>query len=198
MSIKNRIFVLASDEFADECNRRANDWYDAKNQKLFRECKHCAVPAVAEYLANVAGFTLYESNATYPKKEQASGLNEESNDEYDKDQPGPISWKAAAAISEDYEEVLERETIHDLVVDEHGTIRWAECPAREKEIMNIFGATDLNDLFGRCRADKNDPLIRELYKCMGYSLYGYWEVFFWEMNNPRADEYDPLGVLNKK
>jgi len=26
---------------------------------------------------------------------------------------------------------------------------------------------------------------------MGYSLFGYWEVFYWDANNDIADEYEP-------
>jgi len=101
-----------------------------------------------------------------------------------------ISWEEAAKLSEDYAEVLAREEFgYDLIIDQHDTLRWKANPQRENEIMNEFGATDLNDLFGRCRADKNDPKIRELYKAMGYSLYGFWEVFYWEVNNEDAWAY---------
>ena len=103
--------------------------------------------------------------------------------------PGPISWEEAAKISPDYAEILETEELgHELCIDEHGTVRWVENPEREQEMMEMFGAKDLNDLF-RKGADKNDPLIRELYKNMGYSLYGFWEIFYWEVNNPHAHKY---------
>jgi hypothetical protein len=103
---------------------------------------------------------------------------------------GWISWEDAAKIDEDYAEILERE-FHDgeLYITESGTLCWVENPKREEEIMNAFGAKDLDDLFGRCRADKNDPIIRELYKCIGYSMSGFWEIFYWEVNNEDADAY---------
>ena len=102
---------------------------------------------------------------------------------------GPISWEDAAAICEDYAEVLEREELgHELYVSDHGTIRWVANPEKEQEIMNEFGARDLNDLFMK-GADKNDPRIRELYKHIGYSLFGFWEVFYWEANNERTHQY---------
>ena len=112
--------------------------------------------------------------------------------------PGPITWEECAALSSDYEDVLTtEETGHNLYVDKHDTIRWEANPAKEQEIMNKFGAHDLNDLFGCCRADKNDPLVRELYKNMGVSLYMFWEVFYWEVNNERADEYCSRQMVKK-
>lgn len=107
---------------------------------------------------------------------------------------GTISWEDAAAVCEDYAEVLEREELgHELCVDEHGTIRWVANPEKEQEIMDEFGAVDLNHLFMK-GANKNDPRIRELYKHIGYSLYGFWEVFYWEANNERAWEYQGRGA----
>jgi len=103
---------------------------------------------------------------------------------------GPISWEDAAKIADTYELVLSREEkdSHEIVLDKHSTLRWVANPDRENEIMDSFGAKDLNDLFTK-GVDKNDPIIRELYKCIGYSLYGFWEVFYWEVNNERANEY---------
>jgi len=103
---------------------------------------------------------------------------------------GPISWEAAAALDEEYAKVLEREELgYDLYIDNANVLRWVPNPERVEEIMNEFGAKDLNDLFGRCNADKNDPKIRELYKAMGYSLSGFWEIFYWEVNNEDAWAY---------
>ena len=54
--------------------------------------------------------------------------------------------------------------------------------------MQEFGAKDLNDLFIK-GANKNDPRIRELYRWIGYSIFGYWEVFYWDWNNDCVDEW---------
>lgn len=116
--------------------------------------------------------------------------------EKQKGKPNIVSWEEAASMGEEYQEVLEREFFHPLHIDEHGTLRWFPDPDREQEIMKQFGASDLNDLFGRCRADKNTDIIHELYKCMGYSLFGFWEVFYWEANNENANEYK--GRLGEK
>ncbi len=111
---------------------------------------------------------------------------------------GPITWEEAAKISPDYAAVLETEELgHELHISEHGTLRWVADPEKEQEMMDMFGARDLNDLYLK-GADKNDPRIRELYKHMGCSLYYFWEVFYWEVNNELAYQY--MGRLggNKK
>lgn len=112
--------------------------------------------------------------------------------------PGQISWEDAAAVSEEYAEVLETEELgHELYVSDHGTIRWVANPEMEQKIMDEFGARDLNDLFMK-GADKNDPRIRELYKHIGYSLFGFWEIFYWEVNNELAYQYMGRKKGNKK
>ena len=72
MSTKDRIFVLASQEQAEEFMVTAMNWITAKNQTKFKdngEIKMFATSAVAEYLANEKGFTMYPDNAKYPKGE---------------------------------------------------------------------------------------------------------------------------------
>jgi hypothetical protein len=102
---------------------------------------------------------------------------------------GPISWEDAAKLSDEYAEVLATEEFgHELYIDDHGVLRWVKNYEKEQEIMDEFGASDLNQLFAR-GADKNDPRIRELYKHIGYSLSGFWEIFYWEVNNPQAYKY---------
>ncbi|VAW58907.1 hypothetical protein MNBD_GAMMA08-1543 [hydrothermal vent metagenome] len=102
---------------------------------------------------------------------------------------GPITWGEASSINPEFAEVLASEHgNHQLYINEHGMLRWEAYPEREAEIMERFGAHDINSLFAK-GADKNDPLIRELYKCMGYSLSGFWEVFYWELNNEDAHKF---------
>ena len=36
---------------------------------------------------------------------------------------------------------------------------------------------------------KNSEEWRKLYRDIGYSLYGYWEIFYWDMNNEDAADY---------
>jgi len=67
-----KIFVLAEEFVKQECLRKAELWHTEKNQMLFESGQQnrtarYAVAAVAEYIANEKGFTLYECNAKYPK-----------------------------------------------------------------------------------------------------------------------------------
>ncbi len=108
--------------------------------------------------------------------------------EMSKDEVIERAWITLRA--EEYAEVMRGERYHNhlIIEDELGTYRWKQFPARKAEIMDYFGATDLNELFSN-GADKNDPLVRELYRCMGYSIFGYWEVFYWEVNNHKVEDW---------
>lgn len=101
-----------------------------------------------------------------------------------------VTIAEASAIHEHYALILEREVFaaHErrIIQDEHGTIRWESDPL----ICMLFDseALDLNTLFAN-GANKNDPLVRDLYRRLGYSLSGYWEVFYWDVNHEEWDEY---------
>ena len=93
-------------------------------------------------------------------------------------------------LPKDYSEMMKKETHHDheIIKDEHGTIRWKEDPF----IRQFTYDCSLNDICAGFYAngnDKNTESYRELYRKMGYSLSGYWEIFYWDMNNGIADEY---------
>lgn len=88
-----------------------------------------------------------------------------------------------------YQEIFEAEKHHDHeIVMDGETYRWK----RNDGIRFLVDNMDLNDLVDllmRLGYDKNSEIFRKLYRNMGYSLYGYWEVFYWETNNPRSKEY---------
>jgi hypothetical protein len=73
---------------------------------------------------------------------------------------------------------------HDVVTGSDGRLRWKAEP-----YINLLldtGSIDLNRFAGECASrniQKTDERYRKLYRDMGYSLFGYWEVFFWSMNN---------------
>jgi hypothetical protein len=90
-----------------------------------------------------------------------------------------------------YIQILRKETHHDHVIisDKHGTLRWKE----NKEVRGFIGdnitITDAILVFEMLGYDRNSEIYRKLYRDLGYSLYGYWEVFYWELNNPDSEEY---------
>lgn len=99
-----------------------------------------------------------------------------------------------------YKEMFEIEFHHDheIIMDQHGVARWKADP----KIRLMIGKTvDLNDLwyimFCSMGFTKNSEEVRKLYRDMGYSLSGYWEVFFWEVNNEQAPEYRKAQLRKK-
>ncbi len=91
-----------------------------------------------------------------------------------------------------YKQIFKKESHHDhpVVKDESGTLRWQSDP----KIENLVDRMNLNDLwilFHHMGLTKNSEEVRKLYRDMGYSLSGYWEVFYWGMNNEDADKYRP-------
>ncbi len=99
---------------------------------------------------------------------------------------------------ENYQEIFEVESHHDheVIEDEHGTYRWKA----NEDVDELVMASDLNEIIialHRNGHDKNSEIYRKLYRNMGYSLSGYWEVFYWEVNNPDAQKYNEEKLLAK-
>ncbi|MCJ8293788.1 MAG: hypothetical protein MJK15_05210 [Colwellia sp.] len=95
-------------------------------------------------------------------------------------------------LPSDYDEMMKTEQHHkhEITMDEQGTIRWKEDPF----IRQFIDDCSLNEIcigFHAKGNNKNTESYRELYRKMGYSLSGYWEIFYWDMNNDIADEYEP-------
>lgn len=97
-------------------------------------------------------------------------------------------------IEEMYREILDIEKHHDheLIKDEHGTLRWKANPIVRKLIDEKISLNDLCPLLKYMGYNKNSEVYRKLYRDMGYSLSGYWEIFYWDMNNEDAAEYKPI------
>lgn len=99
------------------------------------------------------------------------------------------------SITEDlYQEIFEKESHHnhEIIKDEHGTLRWKRNDRVDK-LVDEVGLNGIMMLFYNLGLTKNSELIRKMYREMGYSLYGYWEIFYWEVNNPESDEYRKNG-----
>ena len=95
-------------------------------------------------------------------------------------------------LVENYRLILDKETHHNHIIieDEHGVIRWKENTNVEHFLKNI-SLNDLCPLLSCLGYDKNSEVYRKLYRDMGYSLNGYWEVFYWDLNNKDVDDYIP-------
>jgi hypothetical protein len=101
-----------------------------------------------------------------------------------------VTREEASEASEDYKEILDKEWHHDheIIRDDNGTLRWKQDP-KVREIIDKGILNDLWYLFHTMGLNKNSEEVRKIYRDMGYSLSGYWEIFFWEMNNENAKLY---------
>jgi len=93
--------------------------------------------------------------------------------------------------SELLQDMMKTEAHHEHeIVEVNGVLRWKADPF----IAQLTVDCDLNYIcigFYENGNNKNTESYRELYRKMGFSLFGYWEVFYWEMNNEIAEEYNP-------
>jgi len=100
-----------------------------------------------------------------------------------------------AQVHENYREIFDAEKHHDHVIieDSQGVYRWKE----NSTVRTIIDKGILNEiiiLFHALGYDKNSEIYRKMYRDMGYSLSGYWEIFYWGMNNDAASEYKKLNL----
>ena len=87
---------------------------------------------------------------------------------------------------------------YEAIVDEQGTLRFM----RNKIVDNLVGqwktlddVIDLNTIWVDFQESKYtlDEMM-ELYRLIGYSVFGFWEVFGWEVNT--CDKgFDPVEIL---
>ena len=89
-----------------------------------------------------------------------------------------------------YREMMKTESHHDhkIIITENGTLRWEA----DEFIGRLTDGCNLNDIVQGLHSKgngKNSEIYRELYRKMGYSLSGYWEIFYWDMNNEDAADY---------
>jgi hypothetical protein len=93
---------------------------------------------------------------------------------------------------DEYRKIMDSETHHnhEIILDENGVIRW-----KPDEFIDFAFDNDILDLNTviplMCRRGngKNSEMYRKLYRDLGYSLSGYWEVFYWNWNNENAHLY---------
>lgn len=92
-------------------------------------------------------------------------------------------------VPDDYKEMLITESHHQhKIVRIDGVLRWEENPD-VNYFLESLSLNDLCPLLSVLGFGKNSEVYRKLYRDMGYSLSGYWEVFYWDVNNEDCDEY---------
>ena len=85
---------------------------------------------------------------------------------------------------------LEKESHHqhEIVLGDDNVLYWKANP----DVVKLFERIDVNDAVEMLEIlgyGKNSEIYRKLYRDIGCSLVGYWEIFYWEVNNPQAQEY---------
>lgn len=100
---------------------------------------------------------------------------------------------------ETFREILDVETHHDHIIykDENGTLRWKE-DSNVRKMVDKIGLNDILQLFESLGLNKNSEPVRKMYRDIGYSLFGYWELFYCEANNEIAAEYVPHLYIIKQ
>lgn len=102
---------------------------------------------------------------------------------------------------ENYKEIFDIEFHHnhEIIRDQNGTVRWKDDPRINEMITKTVNLNDLwYIMFVSMGLTKNSEEVRKLYRDMGYSLSGYWEIFFWEANNEDAPEYRKSQLRKKR
>lgn len=95
--------------------------------------------------------------------------------------------KSADQFNEVYKEA---EAYKHKIIIKDGKPYW-EQNSVTRELVNTIGLNNIILLFAQLGITKNSEIYRKLYRDIGYSIFGYWEIFYWEANNPIAHEYRP-------
>ena len=102
--------------------------------------------------------------------------------------------KREAITDLDFIEIMKKENHHnhEIIQDEEGHLYWKpnDFVCAEIEGQNI---NDNIFYFLSIGLNKNSEEYRKFYRDMGYSLFGYWEIFYWNSNNPIANEYKNIS-----
>ena len=96
-------------------------------------------------------------------------------------------------LPKDYTEMMKTESHHNhSIIVKNGVYRWEEN-SYINSLVDDIGLNELIMLLQLLDYNKNSEIYRKLYRCMGYSLSGYWDVFYWDVNNDLESEYKPNG-----
>ncbi|HBY40162.1 MAG TPA: hypothetical protein DEH24_12130 [Alteromonas sp.] len=97
-------------------------------------------------------------------------------------------------VSDDVKALLLKETHHDHpIVEINGSLHWQETPGVNQLLDTGLELNRLIDMLQHLGIDKNHEVYRDLFRKMGYSLDGYWEIFVFY--NQDCDQYQPPGPV---
>jgi hypothetical protein len=109
--------------------------------------------------------------------------------------PQYVEVKRSEIKGKEYKQIFKSEPHkHVLLKDENGSIRWKANPTVRK-LVDEVGLNGIMSLFYSLGLTKNSEIVRKMYRDMGYSLYGYWEIFYFEMNNDDAADYKYSEII---
>ena len=77
---------------------------------------------------------------------------------------------------------------HEIIQDEEGILYWKP----DQNLCAEIEGKNINDnifYFHSNGLDKNSEEYRKFYRDMGYSLLGYWNIFYCKTNNPICTNY---------
>lgn len=90
--------------------------------------------------------------------------------------------------------ILRTEPHHDhpIVRSQEGRLYWKVEPSIRQLIgRERLDLGDLVELMGLLGHGPNSETLRKMYRCMGYSLSGYYDIFYEESSNSDVDGYEP-------
>jgi len=85
-------------------------------------------------------------------------------------------------------------TDYEAITDEHGVLRFPtnQCCRNFVDRSNTY---DMNRLWiDYCEGNIPIQDLMDFYRYIGYSVFGFWEVFGWEMNTDGHD-FEPVEML---
>ena len=77
---------------------------------------------------------------------------------------------------------------HEIIQDEEGILYWKP----DENLCAEIEGKNINDnifYFHSNGLDKNSEEYRKFFRDMGYSLLGYWNIFYCKTNNPICTNY---------
>ena len=90
----------------------------------------------------------------------------------------------------DFIEIMKKEShhSHEIIQDNKGILYWKP----DENLCAEIEGKNINDnifYFHSNGLDKNSEEYRKFYRDMGYSLLGYWNIFYCKTNNPICTNY---------